>query len=55
MLLPIIIILVFIIIGLVLICAAGHKISKKEIRYPATFERKKIERQVILDCLEEML
>jgi hypothetical protein len=49
------IITVLIIIGLVLICASLHEISKKEIRYPATFEKKKVERQVILDCLEEML
>lgn len=55
MLLPIIIIFIIIIFGLTLVCAALHKISKLEIRYPATFEKKKVERQVILDCLEEML
>lgn len=36
MLLPIIIVLI--IIGLVLICASLHEISKKEIRYPATWD-----------------
>ncbi len=52
MLLPIIIILVFIIM-LTIICASLHKISKKEIRYPATFGVKKPD--YIMECLEEML
>lgn len=53
MLFPIIIILVFIIM-LTIICAAGHKISKKEIRYPATFGVNKEKDSVIDDCLEEL-
>jgi hypothetical protein len=53
MLLPIIIILSIIILGTI-ICAAGHKISNKKIRYPATFGVKKKKYSVIDDCLEEL-
>lgn len=54
MLLPIIIIFSIIIIGLTLVCAALHRISKLEIRYPATFGEKKTD-ETIMACLEEML
>lgn len=46
MLLPIIIIFIIIIIGLTLVCAALHRISKLEIRYPETFgENEKLQQK----------